>query len=661
MYEYNNNTSQWQIHNTEAFQNKEDAGTAQEIIDSLNFGDIITHDASEFQEKLAENENTVSNQQLSNIDLIPQINSDIQEHVADDSNPHGVTKIQIGLPNVDNTSDLDKPISTVVNTELNNRVLKTAIKQTAGDSTTDLISQKGITDLVNNEVAALEAKINSFVVNIRDFGAKGDGITDDTAAIQAAYEATKNTDPFFFAEKGALYFPAGTYLNTGILISTNIKIYGDGMATRLVNTSPSSNLITIEGGINSVGIIEISDLRLSGTGTGSIININKYIKTIIRNVHIYGSGGYGISFGQTDHVGVIDIVNCRILLCQNSAIYGRSKDTVQINAINIESTYISYNKSHGIDVFGNVLNILNSTIEANQGVGINIDSSDFATESYRISNINIDKNYIENNKGGNISIVGGRYAGNITKVIRHLNISNNYIYSGALNIDGSTPTNKNVSFSRRGDNTNINFYLNDVINTMTWKNNNVFNQNPLLNIIDFDNALSDTCIIWMDGLDAYNWIAATVEDPRKPKYINLGRAKFISTQTLVLSGTSFAKSSEITYSSVSARKSDAITTNEVYKYVEFPIPLPSNSIIVDITIPVYVTDTNKAFDLSVDLYSASILSDVNTLKNHIVRSGVIHNSLTRPYISRSYFPEEIIYNVVGADIDLLRSGYGKEE
>lgn len=32
-------------------------------------------------------------------------------HVEDQSNPHSVTKAQLGLSNVDNTADLDKPIS----------------------------------------------------------------------------------------------------------------------------------------------------------------------------------------------------------------------------------------------------------------------------------------------------------------------------------------------------------------------------------------------------------------------------------------------------------------------------------------------------------------------------------------------------------------------
>jgi hypothetical protein len=45
--------------------------------------------------------------------------ADLSAHVGNTNNPHGVTKSQIGLGNVDNTSDLNKPISTATQTALN--------------------------------------------------------------------------------------------------------------------------------------------------------------------------------------------------------------------------------------------------------------------------------------------------------------------------------------------------------------------------------------------------------------------------------------------------------------------------------------------------------------------------------------------------------------
>lgn len=45
----------------------------------------------------------------------------INNHIADKNNPHAVTKTQVGLGNCDNTSDLDKPISTATQTALNGK------------------------------------------------------------------------------------------------------------------------------------------------------------------------------------------------------------------------------------------------------------------------------------------------------------------------------------------------------------------------------------------------------------------------------------------------------------------------------------------------------------------------------------------------------------
>lgn len=46
------------------------------------------------------------------------LQSDIDTHVADTSNPHAVTKTQVGLGNADNTSDAAKPVSTATQTAL---------------------------------------------------------------------------------------------------------------------------------------------------------------------------------------------------------------------------------------------------------------------------------------------------------------------------------------------------------------------------------------------------------------------------------------------------------------------------------------------------------------------------------------------------------------
>ncbi len=63
------------------------------------------------------NPTTFDHTKLSNIGT--NTHAQIDSHVASTSNPHGTTKAQVGLANVDNTSDASKPVSTAQQTALN--------------------------------------------------------------------------------------------------------------------------------------------------------------------------------------------------------------------------------------------------------------------------------------------------------------------------------------------------------------------------------------------------------------------------------------------------------------------------------------------------------------------------------------------------------------
>ena len=71
--------------------------------------------------------------------------------------------------------------------------------------------------------------IEGAAVNVLDYGATGDGTTDDTAAIQAAINAG-----------GAVYLPAGTYSVTGITLDDNLDMYGDGPDTIILGDGNTS-------------------------------------------------------------------------------------------------------------------------------------------------------------------------------------------------------------------------------------------------------------------------------------------------------------------------------------------------------------------------------------------------------------------------------------
>jgi hypothetical protein len=66
-------------------------------------------------------------------------------------------------------------------------------------------------------------------VSVKDFGATGNGTTDDTAAIQAAITAIGN------AGGGRIYFPTGTYLvSWTIVLAANVMLEGDDKFTSTI-------------------------------------------------------------------------------------------------------------------------------------------------------------------------------------------------------------------------------------------------------------------------------------------------------------------------------------------------------------------------------------------------------------------------------------------
>lgn len=69
---------------------------------------------------------------LSNSVNTASVQTDVDNHIADTANPHSVTATQVGLGNVDNTSDVNKPVSIAQQTALDEKVDKSTLT-TKGD------------------------------------------------------------------------------------------------------------------------------------------------------------------------------------------------------------------------------------------------------------------------------------------------------------------------------------------------------------------------------------------------------------------------------------------------------------------------------------------------------------------------------------------------
>lgn len=74
------------------------------------------------------------------------------------------------------------------------------------------------------------------MLNIKDFGAIGDGVTDDTAAIQNALDVAGTT-------KGVVHASPGEYMHTGFTIPRDTTLEGEGQRGTVFRMMPNTNSV----------------------------------------------------------------------------------------------------------------------------------------------------------------------------------------------------------------------------------------------------------------------------------------------------------------------------------------------------------------------------------------------------------------------------------
>jgi hypothetical protein len=215
--------------------------------------------------------------------------------------------------------------------------------------------------------------VQGAMFNVLDYGAKGDGTTDDAAAIQAAINAAQTAG-------GAVYLPNGAYkINSKLTISLPIGFIG---AANLIQNSgdrkgtyliKGADVIAIE--VTSSAGCTLRDFAVVGSGTDTTqgIKLTQCGRSKLERVSVVECGSHGIEFNNGNLTSFRDIY---VLGNDGDGFLVNGAATPDTNAcvfINIDARGnggVGFNNSNGWANFG-----MGITAQSNIGAGVRLNNS----------------------------------------------------------------------------------------------------------------------------------------------------------------------------------------------------------------------------------------------------------------------------------------------
>lgn len=264
---------------------------------------------------------------------------------------------------------------------------------------------------------------NNAVFNVKDYGAVGDGTTDDTIALQAAITAAGNT--VTLGTFGAtVYLPTGTYRITSTLLAARgVVIRGEGnRATRILSAVSGTDYAIKIGSLTSLSYgCAITDLSINVTVTtaGGIWGIGTS-GLVLSNLYIEGVVGGGTTGVFLDGGNVANIFTQIVSVTCNHVKYGcilgstGTQPVTSVDAMGFRSFNDLISGSVGLLVDGPVP----TSGQGSRFVGGNFESCSFGVLV----------------RGYQLTVVGVRFEGNTVDVRLEAN-SNGNTFWGCTNFD----------------------------------------------------------------------------------------------------------------------------------------------------------------------------------------------------------------------------------
>ncbi len=161
------------------------------------------------------------------------------------------------------------------------------------------------------------------VIDVRDYGAVGDGVADDLDPILAAV-----ADAAVLAHGGAfgafVYFPKGIYqVSARVPIPNGVGLRGDGPSASAILASPAFHDTCLVGNEDPSGGQEfafLTDLSIDGNQQGGAVVtvaavdfVSVFITTFVDDVIVRNSSAVGLRFAARHGLGPVRVTNTWVL------------------------------------------------------------------------------------------------------------------------------------------------------------------------------------------------------------------------------------------------------------------------------------------------------------------------------------------------------------
>ncbi|MGE5371725.1 MAG: glycosyl hydrolase family 28-related protein [Solirubrobacterales bacterium] len=230
------------------------------------------------------------------------------------------------------------------------------------------------TDLTALAIAAITARC--YQVSVKAFGAKGDGVTDDTAAIRSALNSITG--------KAVLVFPPGNYLVTGTIPVKGDVIYDFcGSTVHFTGSGSCFSCVFPEGNPQSAFFRDLTLTMTEGSQNQIGFDLFAFGGGLFENIQIQG-GAYGI---KSVHSWMWTVNNLRITNASYAGIYHQGDHGSEFNWNDIYISIQAFSGKYGIEIerttpadvggyyWNKVLVVVNSNHGGSLEQGIHIHSS----------------------------------------------------------------------------------------------------------------------------------------------------------------------------------------------------------------------------------------------------------------------------------------------